>query len=166
MPFLNPSIQKLGSELLQLTLLTWKLVLESLGLIWAGTGRRLNTVVMLVKRNKRWVWSTILSWVVLVVPICVPSKEWYLRDVPYLTSILIFVELQVCEVIFERMSHNNLVVENLLENRCNLGIGGRVLEVNCLDASDPLTVVLDFSPRLDQTVKHDIAVEVDNRNAC
>ena len=41
-----------------------------------------------------------------------------------------------------------------------------MLEVVGLDACDPLAVVNNFGPRLDQSVKHDVAVEVDNRDSC
>ena len=37
-----------------------------------------------------------------------------------------------------------------------------MFEVTSLDASDPLTVIYDFGPRLDQSVKHNVAVEVDD----
>lgn len=37
-----------------------------------------------------------------------------------------------------------------------------MLQVTCFDASDPLTVIYDFGPRLNQSVKHDVAVEVDD----
>lgn len=40
-----------------------------------------------------------------------------------------------------------------------------MFEVVGLDPSDPLAVVGDLGPRLDQRVKHDVAVEVDNTDA-
>ena len=40
-----------------------------------------------------------------------------------------------------------------------------MLEIVRLDASDPLSVVNHFSPRLDQGVENDVAVEVDNGDA-
>ena len=40
-----------------------------------------------------------------------------------------------------------------------------MLEIVRLDASDPLSVVDHFSPRLDQGVENDVAVEVDDGDA-
>ena len=40
-----------------------------------------------------------------------------------------------------------------------------MLEIVGLDASNPLPVVLNLRPWLDQCVEHDVAVEVDDRNS-
>lgn len=40
-----------------------------------------------------------------------------------------------------------------------------MLQINSLDASDPLAVVGDFGPRLHQRVKNYIAIEVDDGDA-
>ena len=40
-----------------------------------------------------------------------------------------------------------------------------MFQVTCLDACDPLTVVDDFSPWLDERVKDYVSVEVDDRDA-
>ena len=40
-----------------------------------------------------------------------------------------------------------------------------MLQIRRLDSCDPLAIVDDFGPRLDEGVKDDVAVEVDDRNA-
>lgn len=47
-------------------------------------------------------------------------------------------------------------------NWCDFWIGGCVLEVNRFDARNPLSVVDNFRPGLDQRVKHDVPKEVYN----
>ena len=51
-------------------------------------------------------------------------------------------------------------------NWCYFWVAGRVLQITAFDACDFLSVVDDFGPWLDECVKHDVAVEVDDRDAC
>ena len=41
-----------------------------------------------------------------------------------------------------------------------------MLQITGFDACDPLSVVDDLGPGLDQRVEHDVAVEVDDRDSC
>ena len=47
--------------------------------------------------------------------ILLTHEEGDLRDVTNLTLVLVLVEFEVLEVFFQRMSDNNLVVQNLLK---------------------------------------------------
>ena len=47
--------------------------------------------------------------------ILLTHEEGDLRDVTNLTLVLVLVEFKVLEVFFQRMSDNNLVVQNLLK---------------------------------------------------
>ena len=41
-----------------------------------------------------------------------------------------------------------------------------MLQITRFDSCDPLTIVNNLGPRFNQRIKHDIAIEVDNRNPC
>jgi len=82
----------------------------------------------------------------------------------------------VLEVFVEGVANNYLVVQDFLKLKMlkanqtykwsDLRIAWCVLQVIRLDSSDPFSVVLHFCPRLYQSVKDDVAVKVDDRDAC
>ena len=50
-------------------------------------------------------------------------------------------------------------------NWCNFRVGWGMFKISRLDACDPFSVVFDLRPGLNQSVKHNITIEVDNWNS-
>lgn len=80
-------------------------------------------------------------------------------DVADLALVLVLIELQVVEVLVDRVTDHHFVVEYFFElirrigvkrelayQRCDLGVAGRMLHIIWFDASDPLAVVGNFGP--------------------
>lgn len=134
MALLNLGIQKLVCQLLQLALLPSERVVASL-LRVAGGG----ALAVLAGNGERRALVLVAS----------ALEERNLRDVSYLAGILVLIEFQVLKVFLKRVPNNNFVVEDFFENWCDFGIGGRMLEIACLDARDPLSVIDDLGPGLD-----------------
>lgn len=62
----------------------------------------------------------------------------------------------------QRVTDHNFFVKNFLNDHDCFWVAGRMLHIHLLDRSDRLAVVEYFGPGLDQGVKHNIPVEVDD----
>ena len=108
--------------------------------------------------------------------ICEMSRIWHLyssslslrcskssfKECPTTTlSFKIFLSyLTKMKIRFVRKDRNQFTY-----NWCDFRVGWSMLQIIRLDSSNPLPVILNFCPRLDQRVKHNVAVKVDDWNS-
>jgi hypothetical protein len=90
------------------------------------------------------------------------------RNVSDLDLVSLYIYFHDFKVILQRVANNGFASDDLLKNRSNVLKTRSIVEIALLDASNPLSVINDsvglpmIVARLNQSVKHDISIVIDD----
>ena len=100
-------------------------------------------------------------------------------NVPQLTLVLLVVQLQVVEVLFQSVANHHFVIQDFFKlkddkkryalfayNWCDFRVTWCVFQIFWLDPCNPLSVVSDLRPGLNECVEDNISIKVNNTDPC